>query len=113
MTTGHGPVALWAAIAAIGIGTYAIRVSFLYLFGRLNGVPAGVEATLRYVPPAVLAALAVPAVVTTRPSVTATLLDPRVGASVVAFAVAWLTENVVATLVVGMGTLWVLRFLVV
>lgn len=112
MTTGHGPVALWATIVAIGVGTYAIRLSFLYLFGRLDGVPAGVEATLRYVPPAILAALAVPAVVTLRPSVSATLFDPRVGAGVVAFAVAWLTENVVATLVVGMGTLWVLRFLV-
>ena len=77
MTTGHGPAALWAAIAAIGVGTYAIRVSFFYLFGRFDGVPAGVEATLRYAPPAILAALAVPAVVTLRPSVSATAFDPR------------------------------------
>ena len=112
MTTGHGPAALWAAIAAIGVGTYAIRVSFFYLFGRFDGVPAGVEATLRYVPPAILAALAVPAVVTLRPSVSATVFDPRVGAGAVAFAVAWLTEDIVATLVAGMGALWVLRFLV-
>ena len=49
---------------------------------------------------------------TLRPSVSATVFDPRVGAGAVAFAVAWLTEDVVATLVAGMGALWVLRFLV-
>ncbi len=112
MTTGHRPVALWAAIVAIGVGTYASRLSFLYLFGRFDGVPSGVETTLRYVPPAILAALAVPAVVTLRPSVSATVLDPRVAAGVVAFAVAWLTEDIVATLVAGMVALWALRFLV-
>lgn len=112
VTTGYGPVVLWVAILAIGVGTYAIRLSFIYLFGRLDGVPAVVETTLRYVPPAILAALAVPSIVTLRPGVSATLLDPRVGAGIVGFATAWLTEDVVATLAAGMGTLWVIRFLV-
>ena len=112
MTTGYAPATVWAAIAVIGAGTYAIRLSFIYLFGRIDDVPPRVETFLRYVPPAILAALAVPALVTVRPTLGATLLDARLAAGVVGFAVAWRTENVLATIAAGMATLWLLRFVV-
>lgn len=101
---------IWAAIAIIGICTYAIRFSFIYLFGRIDSVPPRLRRVLRYVPAAVLAALVVPSVVTVEPTVSGTLLDDRVIAGAVAAAVAWRTENVLATIVVGMGTLWAIRF---
>jgi len=101
---------VWAAIAVIGICTYAIRFSFIYLFGRIDAVPPRIRRVLRYVPAAVLAALVVPSVVAVEATVGATLLDDRVLAGAVAAAVAWRTENVLATIVVGMGTLWALRF---
>lgn len=112
MTTEHGPLAIWTAIVAIGIATFAIRLSFIFLFGRIDDVPPKLELALRYVPPAVLAALVVPSLVTIQPTVSATLLDERLIAGVVAGAVAWRTENVFATIGVGMGVLWILRFLV-
>ena len=101
---------VWAAIAVIGVCTYAIRFSFIYLFGRIDAVPPRLRRVLRYVPAAVLAALVVPSVVTIEPTVGGTLLDDRVLAGAVAAAVAWRTENVLYTIVVGMGTLWAIRF---
>lgn len=100
----------WVAIVAIGAITYGIRLSFIHLFGRIDGVPAGVRRPLRYVPPAVLAALVLPDLVTLGPSVAATLVDERLIAGLVAGAVAWRTENVFATIAVGMIVLWLLRF---
>lgn len=104
-------MAIWVTIVAIGICTYRIRLSFIYLFGRIDDVPTEVETTLRYVPPAILAALAVPALVTIRPSLSATIFDARLLAGAAGFAVAWRTESVLATIAAGMGTLWLLRLL--
>jgi len=76
-------------------------------------VPTRIKRPLRYVPPAVLAALVFPDLVTIRPSVAATLVDERLIAGVVAAgAVAWRTENVMATIASGMVTLWLFRFVV-
>lgn len=101
---------VWAAIAAIGVCTFAIRLSFIYLFGRIESVPPRIRHVLRYVPAAVLAALVVPSVVTVQPTVGETLLDDRLVAATVAAVVAWRTEDVFATILVGMGTLWLIRF---
>ena len=102
----------WVAIVAIGAITYGIRLSFIHLFGRIDGVPTRVQRPLRYVPPAVLAALVLPDLVTLGPSISATLLDERLIAGAVAGAVAWRTENVFATIATGMATLWLFRFVV-
>lgn len=112
VTTGHGPAAIWLAVVAIGLATYAIRLSFIHLVGRVDGLPPVAERALRFVPPAVLAALALPALVTVEPTARATLLSPRLLAGGVAAAVAWRTEDVLATVVAGMAALWTLRFLV-
>ena len=102
----------WVAIVAIGALTYGIRLSFIHLFGRIDGVPTRLQRPLRYVPPAVLAALVLPRLVTLGPSVAATLLDEQLIAGLVAGAVAWRTENVFATIATGMGVLWLFRFVV-
>ncbi|SMO82354.1 AzlD domain-containing protein [Halorubrum cibi] len=116
MTGGVGAVVsdprVWVAIVVIGAFTYGIRLSFIHLFGRIDEVPSGVKRPLRYVPPAVLAALVLPDLVTVGPSVAATLFDERLIAGLVAGAVAWRTENVFATIAAGMGALWLLRFVV-
>jgi branched-subunit amino acid transport protein len=104
-------VEIWAVIVAIGVATFAFRFSFIHLFGHVEAVPPRVEAALRYVPPAVLAALAVPAVLQFEPTLVATLADGRLPAGLVAAAVAWRTESVGATVAVGMVTLWAIRFL--
>lgn len=101
---------IWAAIALVGLCTYAFRLSFVYLFGRIDSVPPRVRHVLRYVPAAVLAALVVPSVVTVQPTAAETLLDDRLIAGTVAAVVAWRTESVLFTIGAGMGALWAIRF---
>ncbi|AUX08865.1 branched-chain amino acid ABC transporter permease [Halalkaliarchaeum desulfuricum] len=103
---------MWFAIVVIGVATFALRFSFIYLFGRVDEVPPRVRRALRFVPPAVLAALVAPALVTIDPDigVVASLADERLAAGLVAAGVAWRTENLFLTIAVGMGALWLLRF---
>jgi branched-subunit amino acid transport protein len=103
---------VWTVVVVVGLATFAIRLSFVYLFGRVERVPPSVEAALRYVPPAVFAAIVVPRVVTVEPTLAATLVDDEVLAAVVAAAVAWRTGDVALTVGAGMGALWLFRFVV-
>lgn len=109
MTTSTG---VWAAIAAIAAGTFLIRFSFLYLFEYLEDVPTGLERALRFVPAAVLAALVLPAVLVVDGAPAASPDNQRLLAAVVAAAVAWRTESILATIVVGMAALLALQTLV-
>lgn len=104
-------VTVWGAIVAIAALTYAIRVSFIALFGRIDTVPPRVEQALAYVPPAVLAALVLPKLVTLEPTLVETLTHDKLLAGGLAAVVAWRTESVLATIGVGMVTLWTVRFL--
>lgn len=111
MTASYGPLWIWAGIVALGVLTFAIRSSFIYLFGRIDRVPERVTNALRFVPPAVFAALTVPAFVAPDGAV-AVVGNDRLVAGVVAAAVTWYVDDVFATIAVGMATLWLLRFVV-
>ena len=52
---------VWVAIVLAGIGTYAMRASFLVFAHRLADVPPSVQRLLRQIPPAALAAIVIPA----------------------------------------------------
>lgn len=93
----------WLAIVLAGAGTYALRASFLAFAGRLVDLPPLVQRILRQIPPAVLAALVVPALL--RPDGDLDLWQPHLLAGAVAAFVSWRTRNVGLTLVVGMGLL--------
>ena len=94
---------VWTAIVLSGVGTYAMRASFLAFAHRMAAVPPGVARVLRQIPPAALAAIVLPALV--RPEGAFDLLQPRVLAGAVAALVAWKTRNVGVTLIIGMGLL--------
>jgi len=106
MTTTYGPLAIWAVVLVVGLATFAIRYSFVYLFGRIDGVPPRIEEGLRFVPAAVLAALVAPAIVDPGPTLAATVLDDRFLAGIVAAGVAWYTDDMFVTIVAGMLALW-------
>ena len=107
---------VWTVILLGGVATFAIRGSFVFLYERLD-LPALAEAALKYVPAAVLAALVVPAVLTVdgTPVVEtglgpvaagrALLASDRVLAGALAAVVAYYTEDVLPTIVVGMAAL--------
>ena len=92
---------IWTAIVLAGIGTYAMRASFLVFAHRLADVPPSVQRLLRQIPPAALAAIVVPALL--RPEGQLDLWQPRFLAGVIAALVAWKTRNIALTLGVGIG----------
>lgn len=108
MATEYGPVAIAGVVLVIGVLTYACRLSFIALFGRLDDIPPGIERVLRFVPAAVLAALVLPSFVTLDAG--SFTIDKFI-AGTLAAGVAWKTEDVFATMVTGMGVLWAIRFL--
>jgi branched-subunit amino acid transport protein len=97
---------VWVAIVVAGIGTYAMRTSFLVFAHRLADVPPLVQRLLRQIPPAALAAIVIPALV--RPHDHLDLWQPRLYAGILAAAVAWRTRNIAITLIVGIGLVMLL-----
>jgi len=105
---------LWLVVLAGGLGTYALKASFVVVVGRVDEIPARVERALQFVPAAVLAALVVPAVLVVEPTSAAlpvVAYSPKLPAATVAALVAWKTENVLATIAAGMIALWTLQAL--
>lgn len=101
---------LWTVIGIIGLGTFLFRFAGLLILGG-RSLPDGVMRVLRYVPSAVIAAIVVPAIVQGGPVPGFTLENTRLLAGLIAAAVAWGTRSVLGTLAVGMGSLWLLEWL--
>jgi len=102
---------MWIAVGVIGVGTYVTRLSFIAFFGERE-MPVWLELPLRYVAPAVLGAIVLPAVV--RPEGAVALLptvNPRFLAGAIAAFVAYKWRNVSLVVAVGMGSLWLLDWL--
>jgi branched-subunit amino acid transport protein len=102
--TDHG--AVWATLVAAAIGTYLTRASFLLVARRFRDLPPRVEQALTLIPPAVLAALVAPSVLIVDGDVDP--LNARLPAAILAAVVGYVTKNVIATLVVGIGALMVI-----
>jgi branched-subunit amino acid transport protein len=98
---------VWAAIILAGIGTYLMRASFLLAAHRLANVPESVQRVLRQIPPAALAAIVVPSLL--QPEGELDLWQPELAAGLLAAFVCWRTKSTAATLLVGMGALYLLR----
>ena len=103
---------LWLLVLLRGAGPYGIRLSML-VFVRHDALPVAAREALKFVTPAVMAAIILPAVVYTNGSGTFDVGfgNERVLAAVVAGGVAWRTRAVWPTIAVGMVALWVLKAL--
>lgn len=100
---------IWTIILVAGAGTLLIRVSFIGLTRPDTNVPPFAQRALRLVPAAVLSALAAAGLF--RPGGDLDFISARLAAGIVAIVVAWRTRSVVATLIAGMATLWILEAL--
>jgi branched-subunit amino acid transport protein len=100
----------WLAVALMGAGTYAIRLSML-VFVNHERLPTAVRDALQYVMPAVLLAIILPAVlyVGDDSSFELSIRNERLIAALIAGTVAWLAKNVWLTVGIGMGALWLLQ----
>ncbi len=99
---------LWLTILGAGIVTFALRLSFIVLLGRVE-MPAYLVKALRFVPAAVLTAVVIPLLFYEDGSLEVSLGNERLLAGLVAALIAWRTRNVLYTLGGGMATLWVLQ----
>lgn len=102
---------IWVIIVIIGLATYFIRWSFIGVLGRI-GVPAYIERPLRFVAPAVLAAIAIPELAAPAGTIDIGFDNLRLIAGIIAVAVAWKTRAMGPTIVAGMLSLWLLDWLI-
>lgn len=99
---------LWLTIIGAGLLTYAIRLSFIVLLGRIS-VPEVVRRGLRFVPAAVLSAIIFSEVLLKDKQLYLSFNNTRLFAGLIAALVAWRTRNILLTIVVGMLALWALQ----
>jgi branched-subunit amino acid transport protein len=72
-------------------------------------IPWRVRQALRFVPPAVLSAIIFPELLWPHGALDISLSNVRLLAGLLAALVAWRTRNVLLTIAVGMGALWILQ----
>jgi branched-subunit amino acid transport protein len=98
---------LWLVILGGALVTFAVRLSFIALIPP-DRLPASVRGGLRLVPPAVLAAIILPGLVSPAGTLLLAISNDRLWAGLLALLVAWRTRSTWLTIAVGMAALWVL-----
>ena len=104
MTDGY----IWLTMAGMGAVTFITRLLPIVLLEklRLNGAW---QRALRFVPPAVFAAIIVPELTAGGLAVLSAAGAVRLSAAMLAAVVAWRTRSVLLTISTGMAALWLLR----
>lgn len=95
-------------IAGMAIVTYAIRYPIIVLLGHV-AIPKSFFQSLKFVPPAVLTAIIVPALLMSQGRLDVSLANTRLIAGLLAILVAWRTKHLLLTIVVGMIGFWLLQ----
>ena len=103
-------LSVWMLFIAMAAGTFALRFSFIYLFGKVE-MPDWLRDALKFVPASVLAALVFPALVYSDGALDISLNNIRLLAGIGGALVAWRTKNVLWTIIVGMVLFWILQAL--
>ena len=99
---------LWLIIIGMGVITYAIRLSMIVMSGQIQ-LGDHLQRALRFVPPAVLSAIILPEMVQPGGTLDLSLGNERLLAGLIAIVVAWTTKNMIWTVAIGMGALWILQ----
>lgn len=90
--------------------TFGVRYPVLALVGKAE-LPQPVFRALRYVPPAVLTAIIIPEIFLPDGKLALQWSNAPLIASIIAGLIAWRTKNLLATIVFGMASFWVWKFL--
>ena len=101
---------VWLVMLLGGLITFAIRFSFIYLFGKLH-IPETVRRALHYVPPAVLSAIVFPELFLNNGALDVSPHNVRLLVGLVAIVVAWYSKNTLLTIVIGMLALFLFQWL--
>ena len=90
--------------------TFATRFASVALLGK-NTMPPWLERWLKHIPTGILTALIVPALLLPGGYVDVSFHNHYLLAGIVAAVSAWKTRSTIATLSLGMGTMFILRLM--
>ena len=105
---GGGAVSDWLIVLGMGVVTFAIRMSMILGSGRLT-ISEPLRRALRFAPAAVLSAIIAPELLQPGGGLDLSLANERLLAGLLAIIVAWRTDSMIWTVVIGMGALWLLQ----
>lgn len=99
----------WLMIAGMAGVTFGIRYVLFALADRIRLAP-WIEASLKFIPPAVLIAITLPAVLLPKGDWHASFSNPYLVSAIVTTAAGILTRNLLATIAVGLSAFFAYRF---
>jgi branched-subunit amino acid transport protein len=99
----------WIAIAGVALSTFLLRASFL-VFIDPHRFPHWFRQALKFVPPAVLAAIVAPGLLMPGGALDLSPGNLRLVAGLVAMAATFRMRNTVAAVATGMAALWALQW---
>ena len=100
----------WVMILGMVTVTFGIRYFLLAFAGRIK-MPPLLEASLNYIPPAVLTAMTVPAVLFPKGELHLSYTNPYLVAAVLATAAGVLSRSLMATIAIGVFACFAFRLL--
>ena len=100
----------WFTIIIAGIITYFMRMTMVALVDR-DLLGERVKAVLAYVPSAVFPAIIFPGIFINDYGAFIEMNDPKIFGAIVAILVGYFSKNVIATILSGLSSYWVIIFL--
>ena len=100
----------WLSIIIAGILTYFTRMTMIALVSR-DMLGDRIKAILAYVPSAVFPAIIFPAIFINDYGTFIEINDPKIFGAIVAIFVGYFSRNVIATILSGLFSYWILIFL--
>ena len=101
---------IWLLMVLAGLATFITRISFILLLEKIR-MPDWFRRALRFVPVAVLSAIALPELIVRNESLDISLHNPQLISGALAVLVAWRTKNVLLTILAGMAALLIFQAL--
>ena len=99
----------WLSIIIAGILTYLTRMTMIALVSR-DMLGGKIKAVLAYVPSAVFPAIIFPAIFINDYGSFIEMNDPKIFAAIVAIIVGYFSKNVIATILSGLISYWIILF---
>ena len=100
----------WLSITIAGILTYFTRMTMIVLVRR-DLLGEKIKAVLAYVPSAVFPAIIFPAIFINDYGNFIEMNDPKIFAAIVAIVVGYFSRNVIATILSGLISYWIILFI--
>ena len=100
----------WLSILIAGIITYFMRMTMVALVDR-DLLGERVKAVLAYVPSAVFPAIIFPGIFINETGTFIEMNDPKIFGSLVAILVGYFSRSVIATILSGLFSYWIIIFL--